>query len=166
MKALLLSVIALALAAPAGAEACTLNYKDLKSAVDVSSKLVRSKSRVRYSRSARSVSQSLVLKDGQDVTYTAGGCEHFTFSFAYSVATYPVNAQDAFSRSLVMVKKTPVTADQAANKDTIVKGLHAGLANLPEENEEGFYYFPCGDASCWVGKSESGQLEVTYSFAL
>lgn len=166
MKSVLLSLFALTLAAPVAAEACTLNYKELKSAVDVSPSLVRSKSRVRYSRSARSVSQSVVLKDGQDVAYTAGGCEHFTFSFAYSVPTYPVNAHDALARSLAMITKTPVTADQEANKETLVTGLNEGLANLPEENEEGYYGFPCGDASCWVSKSEKGQLEITYSFAL
>lgn len=166
MKTFLLSVCALALAAPVASEACTLNYKDLKSAVDVSSTLVRSKSRVRYSRSARSVSQSVVLKDGQNVAYTAGGCEHFSFTFAYGVEAYPSTAQEALATALSLVNKTPVIADQKGNKETVVTGLNEGLANLPEENEEGIYYFPCGDASCYVGQGEDGSLQVNYMFAL
>lgn len=159
-----LSLLALSLLPAAAHADCTLNYKDLKSALDVAKSEVKSKSRVRYSRSGRSVSQSVVMKNDQAVSYVAGGCEHFSYTFTYAKVALPSDAAESFARASALLAATPVTKEAAGNKESLLQNLADAQ---PMEGEQGdVHYFSCGDASCYVGASEQGDLLINYMFAL
>jgi hypothetical protein len=161
---LILSLLALALL-PVGAQAaCTLNYKELKSAIDVARSEVRAKTKVRYSRSERSVSQTITMLDGQAVRYKAGGCEHYTYSFAYPSVKMSHEALTDFARAAELLASTPVTKQGAYDRDMILTSLRAAVE--PDQGDGSTHYFPCGDANCYVSETEAGEFIVTYSFAL
>lgn len=161
---LVLSLLALALLPAAAQAGCTLNYKELKSAIDVARSEVSAKSKVRYSRSARTVSQSITRKDGQVVRYQAGGCEHYTYSFAYPNVKLSRDARADLARAADLLEATPVTKAGAYDRDLLLSNLREG-AQLGEEDGS-VHYFPCGDATCTVSEGDAGEFVVGYSFAL
>lgn len=159
-----LTLLALALAAPSAfaADTCTLQLKDLKSAIDVSKRLVRSKSAVRLSRGDRTVNQTIVLKDGQAVKYKAGGCEHYTYYFVYPKVTYSGKATKDLAKARALLEKTPVTRTAAGEKESLLRYL----ADARDAEDGDSHSFSCGDASCSVSKNTHSEFQISYSFAL
>ena len=159
-----LTLLTLVFTAPAAfaTDGCTLQLKDLKSAIDVSKRSVRSKSAVRVNRSDRTINQTIVLKDGQSVKYKAGGCEHYTYYFIYPKVAYTGKADKDLAKARALLEKTPVIRTAAGEKETLLRGL----ADARDSEDGDSHSFPCGEASCSVSKSSAGEFLVSYSFPL
>jgi len=162
---LILSLLALSiLPAAAHAGECTLNFKELKSAIDVSRSAVTSKTKVRYDRRELVLRQSITRKDGQVVNYQAGGCEHYAYAFTFPKVALMSDSIENFKRAAVLLSATPVTKAGANERDTLITNLRA--ATEASNDGEDTQYFPCGDATCSVGQNEAGEFAVSYMFAL
>lgn len=161
---LALTLLALVFTAPSAfaADTCTLQLKDLKSAIDVSKRLVRSKSAVRVSLGDRTIHQTIVLKDGQSVKYKAGGCEHYTYYFIYPKVAFTGKADKDLAKARALLEKTPVTRAAAGEKETLLRSL----ADARDSEDGDNHSFPCGEASCSVSKSEQGEFLISHSFPL
>lgn len=150
-----------------GEQQCLIENKDLKSALNLKPKYFKSTGKVEVGN--REVHQTVVLKNGQQVTYSEGGCQHFSYSFSYKNAAAGLQklAPKAQAELAIrLLKQTPTTAHGTDKKNILIKALKTAIKDGTIKDS---FSLPCGDASCEIAASpedEPNTLVLGYMFAL
>jgi hypothetical protein len=157
-----LSLISLSIPAQA-AEPCSLDFAQLKSPLDASSKDFKNVQPEKRDPEKRVVSQAANLKSGERVEFSGGGCAHLAYTFTFSNVK-GVNKDPARNLRLALnlLEKTPA---EPAKKDALVKALKEALKKEMNANGGSSVALPCGDASCDL-EAQGKTLAITYSLAL
>lgn len=160
MKTQILTFCALFLfTAPALAQEdeCLLNLDALTS--------VMKNSTSNLDREARELTETLSLEDGTKVTYTAGGCAHYGFSFTFEnipggVTTEP---DDPFAYALELLDRAPLkdTANTKILQRSLKEQQEKGYAAFENNKTE----FSCGDAFCSLELAPE-HVTIGYDFAM
>lgn len=146
---------------------CTLQLEGIHGALEHGSPLLRGYRAVDQRHAPeRRFSESAVLRDGTTVAFETGGCTHIAYELTYGHlgAHYPNTAHELLSLGLTLLAKTPFRADfpHAALWGHRLQAAQAH--NAPLQN--GTITLDCGDATCALQHLPTGQLQLTYDFAL
>lgn len=149
-------------------DTCTYDFKNAKSALDSKSKhFVSVKKSVRDEQEKILTQNAVFKKGGVKLEFTIGGCAHYTYSFTYTnLKQKDFTADQAFSKAIELLKKTPTTKEGLALTTTLIEALESAAMNKIFRPPNSSYDFSCTDAQCNLDASQKGQLKASYSFAL
>lgn len=168
---ILLSMFSPLAFAQAGNDDCTLSLDALEPLLDAKApsvkKLLFSKKDLKHRR----LTESLLLADGATVTYSVGGCAHYSYDLRYDTTeSVPAKEREAMDAALRLLKQTPVIKKKEGIHPllaVLIDALERAISFKGSQNkfENGILLLNCGDANCEIevkGKS----LTVKYDFAL
>lgn len=113
-----------------------------------------------------SILETAELQDGTKITYAAGGCAHYAFSYTFEniPGGVPVEPDDPFAYALSLLAKIPFR--EGEDESRILE------ASLKEQQEKGIAafendiaQFSCGDAFCSL-EFAPDHVTIGYDFAL
>lgn len=145
---------------------CAYDIEQAKSAINEKSPQYKSVGKVSVKQ--KTLSQKASFEDSDiSVEFSEGGCAHYNYSFHYSnLSQKSFTSDQAFAKSIELLKATPVTTEGADLIKTLVDNLQAAKLNKIFRPPNKSYDFPCGDAQCTLDASKKGHLVISYSFAL
>lgn len=155
------------LSATAKTEAeCAYDFEQAKSALNEKSPQYKFVGKV--SIKEKTLSQKASFEDSDiSVEFSESGCAHYNYSFHFShLSQKNFTSDQAFAKSIELLKATPVTTEGADLVKTLVSNLQAAKLNKIFRPPNKSYDFPCGDAQCTLDASKKGHLVISYSFAL
>ncbi len=155
MKNLLISLLLLISFHSSAQEDCTLNPEAIKGVL----KGGESK------REKHSVTETLTLKSGVKITYMAGGCAHYAYSFMFeNFGKAKLSDRGVIlALSAKLLNETPVT--ERRNRDLLLNSIKEA-GNTKDKISDQELRLPCGDANCAIDLREAGKIKVGYDFAL
>lgn len=116
----------------------------------------------------RTLSESIVMEEGIEATYTVGGCEHFGYTLTYKNVpgvTKEISTRDMISTAEDLLKKSPFTAEFDRSRSHWLLNLKTAK-KTPIASEGGFVAIECGDPDCGIRIPDQGQLEISFDFPL
>lgn len=169
MKIMILAVLAALSLNAHAADTCSLNFNALKSAINVSGQFSKLDT-VKINKKAKILSQTGLLKSGEAVRYTAGGCEHLAITYSYKIQNKASDGKAVAALLAQLLTKTPVISDAKGTRDMFIAQLKdaakngANLSEVQPENRKA-YSIPCGDGYC-EAQVNSNEISYSYDFAL
>lgn len=147
---------------------CTYDFSNAKSALDKKSDDFASiKNPVRNNKDRILTQKAVLKKDKVKLTFTTGGCAHYSYSFTFANLKQTDFMSDvAFQKAIELLKATPTTTEGQALTKTLIEALEQSAMNKIFRPPNSNYDIPCGDAQCSLDASVKGELKTSYSFAL
>lgn len=147
---------------------CSFNFSGAQSLFEQNPKLYQSISPVDKDNKNKILTQTVTTHKGTVITYTKGGCAHYSFSFL--IRPKKLNAkkpEKIFIQTLRELKAIP------AKDRSEINILNESLDRTKWKDIKlvnGQYRLSCGDASCSLEvikvKGVERDIKVSYSFAL
>lgn len=122
---------------------------------------------VKIDEEARTITESVTLEEGLKITYAAGGCSHFSYTFHFE--NIPGGAKempvDPFGLPQSLLRRVPMRDETEFQhmRETLWEKEAEGYAAF---DEEGRTDWGCGDAFCHLILKGSQDVTLGYDFAL
>lgn len=140
---------------------CVFNFKEYESPLDNKNKGYKSIDIAKKDMSRNLLTQNAVLKTGENLEFTSGGCAHHSFTYTYT--NLRMKSGNDFDRAIGLLEKTP---DKEGNAKLLIGALQDGMRKDVKKKPTGTYELPCGDATCILDVSQKDRLQLTYDFPL
>ena len=139
---------------------CVFNFKDYQSPLDKQVKNFKSLTPAVKDMSRNLLTQTAVLKSGEELQFSSGGCAHHSFTYTYTGVK--IGGSD-FQRAIALLEKTP---DNEGNAKLLIGALQDAQRKETPKKASNTYDLPCGDATCILDVSQKNRVQITYDFAL
>lgn len=146
-------------------EECDLTRDDLSSAINLKQKYYESNGAAKYKE--QSVTQTAVLKTGPTVTYSMGGCHHYSYQFTYSNLGRDLSTMTKKEIAELVVRllnDTPTKGSKIYEKTIMIDAIQNSMSKGLITDTE--LVLQCGDATCDIYADENGHLAISYIFPL
>jgi hypothetical protein len=158
---LILFVLCFAGPVHAEEEECTLQFEALKPVMRPDAK----NHTINLVKEQRQLYETAMLEDGTTVSYSVGGCVHYSFTYRFEniPGGVPKEPEDPFALPLALLDATPLRDDaERILQDRMREKQKTGFAAFDETNTTDL---PCGDALCTL-TLEPDAVVMVYDFAI
>ncbi len=153
----------------AAEDTCTLNFETgINAFVDESSNALNSYFSTK-SKEERLQIEALLLPSGANLVTIAGGCEHITVRFQYSVdplLSDETEPQNAIEKAELLLRETPLTKAGEFYGDIFKRGLEKAKLSPDMASPGRLNISTTPDVEVILDYSQRGALNLTYFFAL
>lgn len=145
-------------------EDCTMNFTEFNSPLDSTSKGFKRIEAENRNEAGKVLIQKAILRSGEQLDFSGGGCTHTTYSFTYSdLNDKAPEVNQQVDLALKLLKKTP-------SNHNVKAILMAALINAKKQplkaDAKDNVKLPCGDATCVLTSDGITELRISYDFAL
>jgi hypothetical protein len=159
----LLPLLVLSIApAQAVEQKCELDFPGLSSPFEQKSKEWKKLEKEVRDGEERRISQAGVLKSGQKVEATIGGCAHLNYEITFE-GVKEQGTDALFAEMAMLLAQTPLRKDFVA---TWEEGLKKENRPKVKTVAKGQYDLPCGDATCRLDAQELPRVSLSYDLPL
>lgn len=140
---------------------CVFNFKEYESPLDNKTKAYKTLDVEKKDEARKILTQTAVLKTGEKLEFTGGGCAHHNFTYTYTNLRFK-SGKD-FDRAIGLLEKSP---DKEGNSKLLIGALQDAMRKEVKKKPEGTYELPCGDATCILDVAQKDRLQISYDFPL
>lgn len=158
---ILLALLTLTVPAMAEDDDCTLSLDALTPVMKTEAK----NHSFKLDQEAQQLTETAELQDGTKITYEAGGCAHYSFTFRFDniPGGVPAEPEDPFALALILMESIP--AKDKDNIELMQRVMTEQQASGFAAFENNVAEFSCGDAFCSLELAPD-HVTVGYDFAL
>lgn len=139
---------------------CIFNFQEYQSPLDKKVKFYKSLEPAKKDMTRNLLTQTAILKTGEELQFSSGGCAHHSFTYTYLGVK---NGGNDFDRAISLLEKSP---DNEGNAQLLMDALKDAKKKEVQKKSNNTYDLPCGDALCILDVSQKNRLQLTYDFAL
>jgi hypothetical protein len=142
-------------------QGCVFNFKAYVSPLDNKTKAYKTLDVEKKDDTRKILTQIAILKTGEKLEFTGGGCAHHSFTYTYTNLRFK-SGKD-FDRAIGLLQNSP---DNEGNSKLLIGALQDAMRKDVKKKPEGTYELPCGDATCILDVAQKDRLQISYDFPL